>query len=108
MLYKLSFTQVRGSVSFMVNKAVNNGGQSGLLTISKQGSCKRLSGNNLTSLGLERPYGRNCPLPKTPYETESGKDTPAKSQPLVIYDVKLKKYFANRVGKLANWQRTPT
>jgi hypothetical protein len=35
-----------------------------------------------------------------------GKDTFGKSQPLVIYDVKLEKYFANRGAKLANWQST--
>src|SRR6266851_4786026 len=35
-----------------------------------------------------------------------GKDTPAKSQPLVIYGLKLKKYFANRVARLAKRQST--
>jgi hypothetical protein len=37
-----------------------------------------------------------------------GKDTFAKSQLLVIYDVTPKKYFANRVAKLAKWQTTPS
>ncbi len=50
-------------------------------------------------LRLERPCVLNCPLPKTPYETEPGKDTFAKSQPLVIYGVKFRDYFANRVAK---------
>jgi hypothetical protein len=35
-----------------------------------------------------------------------GKDTPAKSQPFVIYDLKSTKYFANRVARLAKWQST--
>jgi len=59
-----------GSVSFIVNKAVNNRGHFGLLTVNKKGNCKRLSGNNLALLRLERPCVLNCPLPKTPYETE--------------------------------------
>ncbi len=89
----------KGSVSFIVNKAVNNRGHFGLLTVNKKGNCKRLSGNNLALLRLERPCVLNCPLPKTPYETEPGKDTFAKSQPLVIYGVKFRDYFANRVAK---------
>jgi hypothetical protein len=42
-----------------------------------------------------------------PREGARGKDILAKSQPLVIYDVKDEKYFANCGLKLAKWQRTP-
>ncbi len=44
----------------------------------------------------------------TPREGQRGKVTPAKSQPLVIYDLRFEKYFANRVAKLAKRQRTPS
>jgi hypothetical protein len=50
-------------------------------------------------------YFRFCSC-SFPCVRAGGKDTFAKSQLLVIYDVKRKKYFANRVAKLAKWQRT--
>ena len=37
-----------------------------------------------------------------------GKDTPAESQAIIAYDLKLKKYFACRLPQLAKWQRTLT
>jgi hypothetical protein len=36
-----------------------------------------------------------------------GKDTPGKSQTIVIHDLKFEKYFANGVANLAKWQTTP-
>src|SRR5216683_459748 len=44
--------------------------------------------------------------PSFPCVRAGGKDTPAKSQPLAIYDVKFQEYFANRVGNLAKRQST--
>src|SRR6266851_1897886 len=46
--------------------------------------------------------------PSFPCVRASGKDTPPKSQPFVIYDVKFQKYFANGVARLAKWQTTPS
>ncbi len=40
-------------------------------------------------------------------ESVRGKDTPAKSEPLAIYEVTFENYFANRVANLAKWQTTP-
>jgi hypothetical protein len=53
------------------------------------------------------PFAEFCRLGASfPRVGEVGKVTPAKSQPLVAYDLKLQKYFANRVANLAKWQRS--
>src|SRR6266851_413897 len=59
---------------------------------------------NPIALAFETGQGRRT---SSPCVRAGGKDTFGKSQPIVIYDVKLKKYFANRAAKLAKWQTTP-
>jgi len=56
---------------------------------------------------LEFPVSAEVRLPSFPCVRARGKDTPGKSQPLVIYDLKFEKYFANHVANLAKWQTTP-
>ena len=54
--------------------------------------------------GVGTPELSGVSRPSFPCVRARGKVTWAKSQTLVIYDVKFEKYFANRVAKLAKWQ----